>query len=587
MKFDFAGYATKNDLVCSDGVTIKHNAFADCDGKRVPLIWNHQHGDVSAVLGHADLENRDDGVYAYCSFNDTAKGEDAKKSVMHGDVRCLSIFANGLTRRGSDVVHGDIKEVSLVLAGANPGAYIDSIIEHSDTDTFSAELCYDEPGFIVHADDKKDDSSDKSSKDEGSDDKKEKTVEEVFKTMNDEQKAAVYAIVTAISEAKEGDTKDEKSPDTKEETKMKHNAFDTTTETQRDDELMHTALSTIIADGKKYGSMKESFLAHADEYGIKNIDYLFPDAKNVTSEPLVISRDMTWVSKVMSSVGHSPFPRIKSIFADITADEARARGYTKGKLKKEEVFSLLKRTTSPTTIYKKQKIDRDDALDITDFDVISFLKTEMRTMLDEEIARAILVGDGRLASSDDKISEDNIRPVWKDADLYTIKKAVTFEANATDSQKAKAVIKTAIKSRKDYKGSGNPVLFTTEEWVTDMLLIEDSTGRVIYDTMEKLATALRVSAIITVPVMEGLQREATGGKKMDLIGIIVNLADYKVGADKGGSINMFDDFDIDYNQMKYLIETRCSGALYKPYSAIVLESEAAATADDNSGDANV
>ena len=352
---------------------------------------------------------------------------------------------------------------------------------------------------------------------------------------------------------------------------MKHNVFDNDTEQQEENVLSHDAMQTIIGDAKRFGSLKESFMAHADEYGITNIDYLFPEAKSLNTPPDFIKREMGWVSKVMAGVHHTPFSRIKSMFADITEDEARAKGYIKGKLKKEEVFSLLKRTTTPTTIYKKQKLDRDDVIDITDFDVVAWLKSEMRMMLDEEIARAILVGDGRLASSDDKINESNIRPIWKDDDLYNIKSLIEVDAAATSDQRAKAFIRACIKSRKNYKGSGTPTLYTTEDVLTDCLLLEDNMGRVIYDTEEKLRTALRVSSIVTVPVMEGLKREDGEGGSLDLMGIIVNLADYNVGADKGGAINMFDDFDIDYNQQKYLIETRCSGALIKPFSAITLE----------------
>lgn len=352
---------------------------------------------------------------------------------------------------------------------------------------------------------------------------------------------------------------------------MKHNLFDKETQQQEENVLSHDAMQTIITDGKRFGSLKESFLAHADEYGIKDIEYLFPEAKSLNTPPDFIKRETSWVQKVMSGIHHTPFSRIKSMFADITEDEARAKGYIKGKLKKEEVFSLLKRTTTPTTIYKKQKLDRDDVIDITDFDVVAWLKSEMRMMLDEEIARAILVGDGRLASSDDKINESNIRPIWKDEDLYNIKSTIEVDAAANADQKAKAFIRACIKSRKNYKGSGTPTLYTTEDMLTDCLLLEDTTGRIIYDTEEKLRTALRVSSIVTVPVMEGLKRDDGEGNSLDLLGIIVNLSDYNVGADKGGAINMFDDFDIDYNQQKYLIETRCSGALIKPFSAITLE----------------
>ena len=394
----------------------------------------------------------------------------------------------------------------------------------------------------------------------------EKTVADVFNELTEEQKTVVYAMIgQALEDAGNGNDDSEGGNE-----EMKHNVFDTDTENQ-ENVLSHDAMQTIIGDAKRFGSLKESFLAHADDYGITNIDYLFPEAKSLNTPPEFIKREMGWVQKVMSGVHHTPFSRIKSMFADITEDEARAKGYIKGKLKKEEVFSLLKRTTTPTTIYKKQKLDRDDVIDITDFDVVAWLKSEMRMMLDEEIARAILVGDGRLASSDDKINESNIRPIWKDEDLYNIKSTIEVDAAATPDQKAKAFIRACIKSRKNYKGSGTPTLYTTEDVLTDCLLLEDLNGRIIYDTEEKLRTALRVSAIVTVPVMEGLKRNDDEGNNLDLMGIIVNLADYNVGADKGGAINMFDDFDIDYNQQKYLIETRCSGALIKPFSAITLE----------------
>ena len=573
MEYDFGGWATRNDLLCADGRTIRQNAFKDNDGKEVPIVWNHQHNSVENVLGHAVLENREDGVYAYGVFNDTKQGQDAKKILKNGDISSLSIWANKLTERNGDVIHGDIKELSLVLAGANPGAYVDFVLKH-DEDTASAlQACYDENLVIYHSDtqkeEKKNDDS-KSSEGEKKDEKDHKTIEEILDTMNEEQLNVVCAIVGTIApDGEEGD--DEKKKGEKgEKGEMKHNLFDESTK-KEENVLSHDAMNVIISDGKRYGSLKESYLAHAEEYGIENIDYLFPEAQTLNNTPEFISREMTWVQKVMNGVHHTPFSRIKSIFADITEDEARAKGYIKGKLKKEEVFSLLKRTTTPTTVYKKQKLDRDDVVDITDFDVIAWLKSEMRLMLDEELARAILIGDGRLASSDDKIDETNIRPIWKDSDLFTIKCPVTVASNATASDKAKAFIKTAIKSRKNYKGSGSPSLFTTEDVVTDCLLIEDTTGRRIYNSVNDLAIALRVKEIVTVEVMEN-QTRTDDSKVYTLMGLIVNLDDYNVGADKGGAVNMFDDFDIDYNQQKYLIETRCSGALIKPYSALALES---------------
>lgn len=558
MKYDFSGWATRNNLKCSDGRTIMKNAFKGNDGETVPLVWNHQHNDSMNILGHALLKNTNDGVYAYCTFNDTESGRNAKLLVEHGDISALSIYANGLKQQDGKVLHGSIKEVSLVLAGANPGAFIDSVISHGEESDEEAIIYTGEDIVIQHSGDE-----------DGS-------VNDIFDTLTDKQKDAVYSLIGAAIEKysnddKEEDDDDDYEEDDEEDKEMKHNLFDNS---DNDDVLNHSEIAAfmndVIADAKKYGSMKESFLAHSEDYGIEHIDYLFPDAKTITNTPEFIKRDTGWVAKVMDGVHHTPFSRVKSIFADITADEARAKGYTKGKKKLEEVFTLLKRSTLPTTIYKKQKLDRDDVVDITDLDVVAFLKTEMRTMLDEEIAIAILIGDGRSTAADDKINETNIRPIWKDDELYSIKYCTELAKEATEDEEAKNFIKSVIKSRKDYKGSGNPKLFTTEDMVTKCLLLEDSMGRVIYDTEEKLRTALRVSEIVTVEVMEDAKRTDTGVDKF-LDGIIVNLNDYNVGADKGGAINMFDDFDIDYNQMKYLIETRCSGALIKPKSAIVIE----------------
>lgn len=570
-KYDFSGWATRNDLLCSDGRTIRKDAFKHCDGKTVPLVWNHNHSDPDNVLGHALLENRNEGVYAYCSFNNTENAKNIKEAVRHGDVRSLSIFANQLKQAGSDVIHGAIREVSLVLAGANPGAFIDSVMAHGDGVETGIILGYDENIMLYHSEDAADTSDKKEESDKS--EKKEETIADVFDTLSEKQKTVVYAMIgQAIEDA--GNEEDSKDDSEGGNDTMKHNVFEP--EANEDtNALSHDAMNAIIGDAKRYGSMKESFLQHADTYGIDQIDYLFPDAKNMTNQPIFIQRDMGWVNKVMGSVHHTPFSRIKSIFADITEDEARAKGYIKGKLKKEEVFSLLKRTTTPTTVYKKQKMDRDDVVDITDFDVIAWLKTEMRMMLNEELARAYLVGDGRLASSDDKINESSIRPVWTDEDLYTIKAVFTPATNATADDNAKQFIRTIIKSRKNYKGSGNPVLYTTEDMLTDCLLLTDNEGRDLYDSVEKLMKKLRVSEIVTVPVMEDLTREVEG-KTRHLLGILVNLSDYNVGADKGGAVNMFDDFDIDYNQQKYLIETRCSGALTKPFSAIAVEMEKAA-----------
>ena len=572
-KYDFSGWATKCGIRCSDGRTIEKGAFSDDNGKVVPLVWMHDHSSPDNVLGHALLEDRGDGVYAYCKFNDTEHGQLAKSLVNHGDVRSLSIYANKLKQNGGNVLHGAIREVSLVLAGANPGAAIDfPILEHGEQAVDEAVIYND--GYISvdeehmeHAEDDKTEEPvpEKPKEEEKMADKKDKTVKEVFDELTDEQKDVVYFMIgKALEDAgvnPEG-KKDEKEDEDTEE--MKHNVFDNDS-AYYGDTLSHDAMETIIKDAKKQGSLSESVLAHAEDYGIDGIEWLFPEDRELNKTPEWIKRNDDWVSVVMNGVHHTPFSRVKSTFANITEDEARARGYIKGRMKKEEVFSLLKRATTPQTVYKKQKMDRDDIIDITDFDVVAWLKGEMRMMLNEELARAYLIGDGRLPSDDDKISEDHIRPIANDADLFTIKTAVTYPANATDSDKAKAIIKAAVKSRKNYKGSGNPTFFTTEDVLTDMLLIEDGIGHKMYKTEAELATSLRVSKIVTVPVMEGHQ---VGGK--NLLGIIVNLQDYNVGADKGGAVNMFEDFDIDYNQEKYLIETRCSGALTKPYSAIIL-----------------
>lgn len=574
MKYDFSGWATKNNIKCSDGRTILRDAFKHNDGQTVPLVWNHQHNESANVLGHAVLENREEGVYAYCTFNDTEAGKNAKLLVEHGDVTALSIYANQLKQNGSNVMHGTIREVSLVLAGANPGAFIDSIIRHGEFCEDEAVIYTGENLSLEHADQKPSDKDDKAGEDDKGDGKvegnKEKTIKDVVDSMSEEQKNVLYALVGQALEGKDmaQSAIEENNNEDGGEQEMKHNVFEGR-ETDKKDVLSHDAMETIFKDAKRYGSLKESFLAHADQYGIKDIEWLFPDAKNVNMPPDFIKRDDSYVQKVMRGVHHVPFSRIKSMHADITADQARAKGYIKGKLKKEEVFTLLKRTTTPTTIYKKQKLDRDDVVDITDFDVVAWLKMEMRMMLDEEIARAILVGDGRLSSDDDKINEMCIRPIATDADLYCVKAKVSVAAAATEDEIAKAFIRTVIKSRKEYKGSGSPTLFTTEDVLTNCLLLEDKNGRIIYDTVEKLATALRVKEIVTVEVMEGAKTKVEEQEK-PLMALMVNLVDYYVGADKGGAVNMFDDFDIDYNQQKYLMETRCSGALVKPYSAIAV-----------------
>nr|DAF18935.1 MAG TPA: major capsid protein [Caudoviricetes sp.] len=566
MGYDFCGWATRNNIQCSDGRIIRKDAFKSNDGQKVPLVWNHQHNDPTNILGHAVLENREDGVYAYCTFNNTDAAKDAKSLVEHGDISSLSIYANKLKQNGPNVMHGQIREVSLVLAGANPEAYIENVISHGEDSDDEAIMYFGEDIELEHSDGikeeldlKKEDNKMADTNQSGKDDR---TIGDVFDTLNEDQKTAVYAIIGQILEDNGISDKNSKEDDEK----MKHNVFEGDTYNSNDT-LSHSDMQAIISDAKRYGSLKDAVLAH----GIDHIDYLFPEAATVENMPSFIQRDMSWVGEVMNAVHHTPFSRIKSIFANITEDDARAKGYIKGKKKKDEVFTLLKRTTSPTTIYKKQKLDRDDVVDITDFDVVAWLKSEMRTMLDEEIARAILVGDGRVSSSDDKINEQNIRPIYTDDSLYTIREQLKFSATATADEKAKAFIRQSIKARKEYKGSGSPVLYTTEDVLTDCLLLEDTTGRIIYDTVEKLATALRVKKIVTVPVMEGYKKTGDDSKEYSLMGIIVNLADYNVGADKGGAVNMFDDFDIDYNAQKYLIETRCSGALIKPYSAIVIE----------------
>ena len=570
-RFDFSGWATRNNLKCSDGRTIRKDAFKDNNGQKVPLVWNHQHNDPLNVLGHALLENREEGVYAYCSLNDTEAGQNAKRLIEHGDVSALSIYANQLKQHGGDVIHGSIREVSLVLAGANPGAFIDSIICHGEESEEEAIIYTGENISLSHADNeemKEEKPMEDTKKVENKTDNK--TVKDVFDTLTEEQKTVVYALIGQALESA-GKTDDNDENDDEEDNNMKHNVFDQD-EMMQGNVLSHSDMEEIFSDAKRTGSLKESFLAHAvGTYGIDTIDTLFPEPKTMNTPPEFIKRDTNWVAGVINGVHHTPFSRIKSMFANITEDEARAKGYIKGKLKKEEVFTLLKRTTTPTTIYKKQKLDRDDIIDITDFDVVAWIKSEMRMMLDEEIARAILVGDGRLTSDDDHINEANIRPIWKDDDLYTIKTKITVGAAATDDDKAKAVIKAAVKSRKNYKGSGNPVLYTTEDFLTNCLLLEDTQGYRLYKSEQDVATAMRVSRIVTVPIMEDLTRTDSESKVRTLVGLIVNLNDYNVGADKGGAVNMFDDFDIDYNQQKYLMETRCSGALIKPYSAIALE----------------
>jgi HK97 family phage prohead protease len=550
-KYDFSGWATRANLKCSDGRVILKDAFKDCDGQSVPLVWNHQHNSPDNILGHAMLENREDGVYAYCSLNDTESGKDARLLVEHGDIYELSIYANKIKQQGVNVVHGAIREVSLVLAGANPGAFIESVVSHGDGTDEEAVIFTGEEIEIAHTE-----NNQKQEDNMNNTEEKDKTIGEIFDTLTEEQKNVVYALISQAIEDAESTEGDDS---------MKHNVFEDGHETEGD-VLSHSDMEAIFTDAKNDGSLRNAVISH----GVTNLDYLFPDAQTLDNAPSFIKREDSWVTKVMNSVHHTPFSRIRSIFADITEADARAKGYIKGNLKVEEVFSLLKRETGPTTVYKTQKLHRDDVVDITDFDVVVWIKTEMRMMLNEEFARAYLIGDGRSGASNDKINEQNIRPIWKDDDLFTIKVPVTIASGATSDQKAKAVMRAIIKARKNYKGSGNPTWYTTEDWLTDLLLMEDTTGRIIYDTPEKLATAMRLKEIVTVPAMEN-QSRVSEGVTYNLAGLVVNLADYNVGADKGGAVNLFDDFDIDYNKLTYLIESRCSGALTKPYSAMAIE----------------
>lgn len=556
-KYDFSGWATKYNVKCSDGRTILKHAFKEDDSKVIPLVWNHNHVEADNVLGHAYLEERDEGIYAYCSLNDTEQGRNAKELVQHGDITSLSIFANKLKQNvNKEVMHGVIREVSLVLAGANPGASIDYVVAHADdSESEDATIYNDENALeMFHAEEKPDDTGTKKEDDSTKKDKKEKTVQDVLDTMTEEQLNVLYLLVGAANEEAKNGGKEE----------MKHNAFDEI-KNDKGEVLTHSEFVEIITEARQKGSVKDAFLAH----GITNIGNLFPEDKAVGG-PETVSRNMEWVAKIMGTVHHTPFARVKSSLIDITGEQARAKGYVKGNQKVEEVVTALKRSTSPQTVYKLQKIDRDDIIDITDFDVIAYLKSEMRVMLDEELARAFLIGDGRSAESNDKINPINIRPVWGDSETYTVKRVLERASGASDEAFAKAFIKDVIKSRKLYKGSGNPTLFTTEDMLTNMLLIEDKNERVVYDTVEKLKTALRVSDIVTVGPMEGANRKDEHNQ-YNLLGVLVNMRDYNVGADKGGNVNMFDDFDINFNKYEYLIETRCSGALVKPFSAITFE----------------
>ena len=616
-KFDFGGYATKNNLKCADGRTIRKDAFIDCDGMKVPLVWAHKHDDPGKVLGHAILENREDGVYTYGSFNETASGKNAKELVKHGDVRALSIYANNLVQKGGDVIHGMIREVSLCLAGANPGARIEELsFEHSydeDCDDFDALLFNGENIVIEHSDDDEEEKKKEEPKKEAEDDKDEKeaseedekeepdmatetekkeklkhedeeTVKDVFDSMSEKQKNVVYFMIGQALE----------NQDNEEEDKVSHNLFENNggNEVALAHAEMRDAIETVIKEGQKYGSLRKSYehhmqeggaLAHAIDttgltvpevtnqqyaktvgYGINGLEYLFPEAHELNDLPEFVKRETTWVDAVLSGVKKYPWARIKTTFANITEDEARAKGYLKGNLKKEEFFSLMKRESSPTTVYKKQKFDRDDLIDLAKPAVVAWVKTEMRMMLNEELARAILIGDGRPVSSEDKIFEDKIRPIVSDADFFTVKQYVA--PGADDEETAKKAIKAIIKGRKFYKGTGSPTFYTTEDWLTNMLLVEDSIGRRLYDTEAQVSSAIRARSIVPCELLENY----TDAQGRELIGILVNLNDYGVGTDKGGEVNMFDDFDIDYNQYKYLIEGRMSGALTKPNSVLVV-----------------
>lgn len=645
--YDFAGWATKNNIRCSDGRTIMHGAFSADNGKRVPLVWNHQHDNVRNVLGHADLEERPEGVYAYCSFNNTEHGQDAKDCVKHGDIVALSIYANQLKQNGANVIHGAIREVSLVLAGANRGAVIDSVLEHGELSDDSAEIRFIGYGDIeLHhsdLDDQDDDYEDEELDDYQEDDEDEEddenlqhadngeakkeekedggeTVADVMNTLTDKQRKAVAIIIEqAIADSKgdktmshaDGDAQNDaenddetvedvyntlnekqkkvvnfligealKNKDSEGGSEMKHNVFEGSENVQNT--ISHAEIHEICRVGKQMGSLKaavdqayeEGVLEHAEgDYGINNIDYLFPDAKAMTTEPELIKRDMGWVDDVFNGVHRTPFKRVKSVFADITEDEARAKGYIKGKFKKEEVFTLLKRTTDPQTIYKKQKLDKDDLEDLEDnFNVLPWIKNEMNMMFREEVARAILIGDGRPSSSDDKIQENHIRPIYNDEDLFTVKVPVAVKTGATEDEVARALIKAMVKARKQYKGTGNPTFFTTEDYLTDCLLIENTLGERLYKSEAEVATAMRASKITTVEPMENKTITITeeGGRTTSypLMGVLVNLTDYNVGAKNGGKTDFFEDFDIDFNQQKYLYEARMSGALKKPFSAI-------------------
>lgn len=598
MKPDFSGWASKNGLRCADGLTIRSGAFSADDGKRVPLVWNHRHNSVSDVLGHAILENRDEGVYAYCYLNNTAGGRDAKESIQHGDVTSLSIWANNLEKAGKDVLHGVIREVSLVLAGANPGAFIESVMSHGmviDEDEDEGVFYTGEDLYLEHAED---DDPEDNNEEEEDDDVAAKTVGDVYDGMTEEQKQAVAIMIGEALEAR--DAEDDDDEEDEEEDEMGHSIFENEGR-QGENYLSHSDMEEIFKNAKRCGSLREAvhdftggegYIAHAvptdgmtvatgkQTYGFNDVDMFLPEYRSMNgARPEWIRREMTWVDKVLAGVHQTPFSRIKSTYANITEDEARAKGYIKGKQKKEEVFSTLKRTTDPQTIYKKQKLDRDDILDITDFDIVAWVKEEMRMMLNEEKARAILIGDGRAADSEDKIQEIHIRPIATDVPLFNTIIKVSVAADATQEAIAKATINAIIRARKQYKGSGTPTWWTTEDVTTEMLLIEDGIGHKLYKTEQELATTLRAKEIVPVEPMEGHKisiKEGETTKQYPLIGIMVNLIDYNVGKDPKADSDMFEDFDIDYNQYKYLLETRMSGALIKPFSALTVVLDQAA-----------
>ena len=583
VKCDFSGYATKNDVRCSDNKVIRHGAFAAYDGKSVPLVWQHQHKDVTNVLGHADLEVREDGVYAYAHLNHSDAGRTAREMVRNGDIKAMSIYATHVKARGNDVVHGELVEVSLVLRGANPGAYIDQVsIQHGDNgDEIEAVMYTDaQIDFVSHSDEEDEDfeaeetddvehAEEEPEADEAESDEDDPTLGEIFEGMTDQQKTAVYAIVGQIVDADDEEAEepveDTAHSDTTTEDTMAHQNVFEGSKTEELPVLKHADVEQIFADAKSCGSLKEAVLAHADNYGIKQIDTLFPDAKNLWTTPEFIKRKTDWVSSVVGAAKHSPFSRIKTQFADITADEARAKGYIKGNKKKDEVFSLLKRTTSPTTIYKKQKLDRDDILDITDFDVVTWIRGEMRIMIEEELGRAVLLGDGREASSDDKIKEDCIRPVYKEDTLYAPRVILAKETTTED------MLDSIVRAMDDYEGSGNPTWFAAPQVITEILLLKDKMGHRLFSSLSDLADYVGVSKIVKVPLMKNLVRTSNKNGKVDALGIIVNMSDYTIGADKGGQLFAAEDFDISFNQYHYLLETRLSGALTKVKSAIILE----------------